>query len=189
MPRDRFLQRKKAVLSKLDKSSAGEWDKRIVKLCQKINNLEDFYTTSSCSGRIILMIQQEKKGKDLFLRTWHEKIKFSELKKTLNTLSKTRGIVKFKLEPPILHVACRDMKKATEMLELAKYAGFKRSGLLTWDRNILVELNTSERLEFPMLKRGRILVDDSFLRLIIDISGRKIGKGWEKIQKLEKNIP
>jgi len=76
MSRDRFLQRKTAVLSKLDKSSIGGWDKKIKKLCEKINSLDDFYTTSSCSGRVILMIQQDKKGKDLFLKTWHEKISF-----------------------------------------------------------------------------------------------------------------
>jgi tRNA wybutosine-synthesizing protein 3 len=189
MLRDRFLQRKTAVLSKLDKSSIGGWDKKIKKLCEKINNSQDFYTTSSCSGRIILMIQQDKKGKDLFLKTWHENISFNELKKALDELSKLKkNIVKFKVEPPIIHVACRDLKKATEILERAKYLGFKRSSILTCDKNIIVELNSSDRMEFPILKDGKVLVDEHFLNLILRMSHQKLERGWEKIQKLERKM-
>jgi len=188
MSRDRFVQRKTAVLSKLDKSSIGEWDRKIKKLCEKINNLQDFYTTSSCSGRAILMIQQDKKENDLFLKVWHEKISFNELKKALIGIVKIKNIIKFKLEPPIIHVACMDMKKATEMLEKAKYIGFKRSGLLTFDRNIILELNTSERMEFPIISKGKIIVDDEFLRLIVSMSNQKMQKWWEKITKLEKSV-
>lgn len=184
MPRDRFLQRKTAILSKLDKSSIGKWDRKIKNVCNNINLFNDFYTTSSCSGRIILMIEQEKKGKDLFLKIWHEKISFNELKKALNELLKYKKIIKFKLEPPIIHVACRDLRKATEILEKAKYIGFKRSSILTCDRNIFVELNSSDRMEFPVLKSGKILVDDEFLRLIIEMSNQKLERGWEKIEKL-----
>jgi tRNA wybutosine-synthesizing protein 3 len=186
MPRDRFLQRKKAVLSKLDKSSIGGWDNKIKKLCDKINSLSDFYTTSSCSGRIILMIEQEKKGEDLFLKTWHEKISFKELKNVLNEIIYKKELIKFKLEPPIIHIACRDLKKATEMLEKAKYLGFKRSSILTCDRNIIIELNSSDRLEFPIIKNKKILVNDEFLKLIMNISNEKLARGWKKIKKMEK---
>jgi tRNA wybutosine-synthesizing protein 3 len=188
MSRDRFLQRKTAVLSKLDKSSIGKWDIKIKKLCEKINKLQDFYTTSSCSGRAILMIQQEKKENDLFLKVWHDKISFNELKKALNEFVKRKEIIKFKLEPPIIHIACKDMKKATEVLEKAKYIGFKRSGLLTFDKNIILELNTSERMELPIINNGKILVDDEFLRLIVSMSNQKMEKWWEKIMKLEKSV-
>jgi len=188
MPCDRFLQRKTAVLSKLDKSSIGKWDKKIASLCDKINKLSDFYTTSSCSGRIILMIQQEKKENDLFLRTWHEKVSFSELKMALNGLLKLKKIVKFKLEPPIIHVACRDLKKATWILEKAKYLGFKRSSILTSDKNIFVELNTSDRMEFPILKGGKVLVGDEFLKLVVKMSHHKLESGWKKIKALEKKL-
>lgn len=188
MLRDRFFQRKTAVLSKLDKSSIGKWDKKIKFLCEKINSLEDFYTTSSCSGRAVLMIQQEKKENDLFLKVWHDKISFNGLKRALNELVKLKKIIKFKLEPPIIHIACRDLKKASEMLEKAKYIGFKRSSILTCQRNIFLELNTSERLELPIIKEGKILVDDRFLKLIAEMSNQKLEKGWEKIKELEKRL-
>jgi len=42
---DIFLQRKKEVLSKKDKSSKGSWDEKIKTLCDKINKKNDYYTT------------------------------------------------------------------------------------------------------------------------------------------------
>jgi tRNA wybutosine-synthesizing protein 3 len=221
MPRDRFLQRKTAVLSKLDKSSIGKWDERIKKLCEKVNRAGNFYTTSSCSGRIILMIEQDKKGKDLFLKVWHDKVDFNELKDVLrkfscseqtslssslknkikvstssnrvkckinNVIMSSNNLIKFKVEPPIIHIACRDLKDASIMLEKAKYIGFKRSSVLTCDKNVILELNSSDRMEFPIIKNGKVLVDDAFLILIVKISNEKLEKGWEKIQKLEKIV-
>ncbi len=188
MLRDRFVQRKTAVLSKLDKSSAGKWDKKIKPLCDKINSLKDFYTTSSCSGRIIFMIDQEKKENDLFLKVWHDKISFNGLKKALNGLVKIKKLIKFKLEPPIIHIACRDLKNASKMLEKAKAIGFKRSSVLTCDRNVVLELNSSDKLEFPIIKDGKVLINDEFLKLIVKMSNEKLEKGWKKIKKLEKEI-
>ncbi len=53
---DKFSKRKNDVLSKLDKSSKNGWDRRIRDLCEKINALKNYYTTSSCAGRVVLMI-------------------------------------------------------------------------------------------------------------------------------------
>jgi len=47
-----FQQRKKDVLRKNDKSGIGSWDEKILELCEKINSLDNYYTTSSCSGML-----------------------------------------------------------------------------------------------------------------------------------------
>ena len=186
MPRDRFLQRKISVLSKSDKSSIGKWDKRILHLCKKINSKKEFYTTSSCSGRIVLMLDKDEKSPNLFLKVWHDRVSFDDLKETLNELAKRKKTIKFKLEPPILHVACEDLKCASEMLEKAKSAGWKRSGINALGKNIVLELNSTEKLEFPVIKNGKILVNEEFLKLILKQTNKKLKKGWEKIEKLEK---
>ena len=80
---DRFDKRKKDVLSKLDKSHKNEWDEKIKKLCDKINAEKRYYTTSSCSGRAILMIEQDRKDKNLFISVYHDKISLKQLKKDL----------------------------------------------------------------------------------------------------------
>lgn len=187
MSRDFFLQRKSAVLSKLDKSSAGKWDEKILYLCEKVNSKEDFYTTSSCSGRILLMLDKEKKASGLFLKTWHETISLEELKEYLRNIS-SRQLVKFKLEPSIIHITCKDLESASSLLEKAKLAGFKRSGFLNVGKNIVLELNSTERLEFPILNKGRILVDDNFLKLVVEQANKKLKRGWMRIEKLRKII-
>ncbi len=230
--KDIFAQRKRDVLSKTDKSYKKSWDRKIIGLCEKINSLENYYTTSSCSGRIVLMINQDKKEKDLFLRVYHNKINFSELKKALNNLlsSETREIdfseqtslssspdkkvkalinsnaehcdeiqcetnkiirakrdnikfklnqdqrsfiisnlkIKFKLEPCILHVVCKTLEDAQKLLNKAKLSGWKKSGIISFGKNIVLELNSTEKLEFPIIQNKKILVDDEFLKIVVE---------------------
>jgi tRNA wybutosine-synthesizing protein 3 len=210
-----FDQRKNDVLKKIDKSSKQSWDKKIVSLCNKINKSENYYTTSSCSGRVVLMIDQDKKADGLFLKIYHDKINFKNLKKDLenlqdkcfsprrcetsrmcetpNTLKGTRHFskkmftesIKFKLEPPIIHVICKKLESASELVEFANHVGFRRSGINAISKNILVELNSTERLEFPIIRDGKILVDDEFLKIICDKSNFLLEKVWKKLDKLE----
>ncbi|CAM9562405.1 unnamed protein product, partial [Heterosigma akashiwo] len=49
-----FQLHKVNCLSKLDKSAAGRIDPQCVEICQAINDLTDFYTTSSCAGRTLI---------------------------------------------------------------------------------------------------------------------------------------
>ncbi len=187
--KDIFAQRKKAILKKVDKSSIGEWDKKIISLCDKINKSKNYYTTSSCSGRIVLMLDQEKKGKGLFFAVSHDKISLLWLEKHLTFLSKKhKRLVKFKCEPPILHVVCRGLNSASELLEKAKKIGWKRSGINAFGKNIVLELNSTDKLEFPIINKGKILVSEDFLKLVVKQTNEKLKRGWEKIMKLELSI-
>jgi tRNA wybutosine-synthesizing protein 3 len=183
---DSFNQRKQDVLSKLDKSSAGKWDEHIVSLCKRINSKENYYTTSSCSGRIILIIDQEKKGEDLFLFVSHEKITFSQLKKEIALAIKKNKNIKFKSEPCILHIACKTLEDAEVLYGKGKDAGFKRLGIIGTSHGFTFELNSTEKLEFPIIQNKNLLVDDNFLKILVEDVNNKLEKSWEKIRKLEK---
>ena len=50
-----FSTEKARVLSKVDLSRKGSVDEPIAELVSYINALEDFYTTSSCSGRLAVL--------------------------------------------------------------------------------------------------------------------------------------
>jgi len=185
---DRFDKRKKDVLSKLDKSHKSEWDEKIAGLCNKINSLKDYYTTSSCSGRIVLMIEQEKKDKNLFVSVYHDNISFGKLREDLNLALNLGKKIKLKLEPCILHVACRTLENAEEIYSKGKVAGWKKSGIIGMKNGFSVELGGTDRLEFPAIQKGKILVDDEFLKIVVEESNRKLEKSWIKIKKLEKMI-
>ncbi len=230
MAKDNFQQRKTAILSKLDKSSIGEWDDKIKSLCDKINKKDDFYTTSSCSGRIIVMVDQDKKGPGLFEFVSHDLVEFDGLKKELGKINSLQSLlpqlatshepssennflyheiarppqrpsinkkiklltnksnIKFKSEPPILHVSCKTLEGAEDILNKAREVGWKRSGIISLGKNIIVELISTEKLEFPLIKEGKLLVDDNFLKIVLEKADSNLKKGWLKIEGLKKLI-
>lgn len=74
-----FSQRKIACLCKKDKSSAGQIDVHCLNVCNEINKRDEFYTTSSCSGRCFIycgMANKSNGGKETFerYRVHHEHV-------------------------------------------------------------------------------------------------------------------
>jgi tRNA wybutosine-synthesizing protein 3 len=185
---DTFNRRKKNQLEKADKSLKQSWDKPILELCNKINKLDDYYTTSSCSGRILLIIDSKEKRDDLFVFVSHNIITLSELKKAIEAANKTKKLIYFKQDPCILHVATRTLEHAQKIHDLAKLAGWKRCGIIASKDRYVVELNATERLEFPIMNNGEVLVDDKFLSLIVSEANKKLKSSWEKIDKLDSMI-
>lgn len=190
MERKSFLQSKKSVLLRKDHSFIGEWDKKIIPLCNKINSLENYYTNSSCSGRIILMVDQEKKGEGLFKFITHEKIKIDNLKKEIKKIldSKEKRDIKLKTEPPIIHITCFNFNDAKKLAILSNLSGFKKTGLISFDRKIVLEISSGEKIELPIIKKGKILIEEKFLKIILENSNKKLESSWKKIKKLEKNL-
>ncbi len=205
-----FQKQKKDILFKLDKSSIGKWDAKIISLCEKINSLENYYTTSSCSGRVVLIVDNAKKRPGLFVKVWHDLISFEGLKKSLEkcttrrtpkSLGQRKNII-FKQEPCILHVACNSLEQSLDFLKKARSVGFKRGGIISGERSkskdfhvslvnsgkrFVLELIGTEKLEFPIIENGKILVDDEFLKMIVKKSNENLKKSWNRVVKL-KNI-
>lgn len=180
-----FSLRKKNQLSKIDKSNEGKWDNHILDLCEKINKHEEYCTTSSCSGRVVITKADKNKSENAFLFKSHEKITFKELKYKIEEIKNSYSeLAYFKSEPCILAVSCDNLEDAEKLMKLAQESGWKRSAIISASR-FIVELMSTEKLEFPILDKGNILVDDNFLRIIVDESNKKLEKSWEKIKKLE----
>lgn len=189
MSQNIFQRRKRDILSRLDRSNKKSWDKKIVELCNQINSLENYYTTSSCSGRIILMIDQEKKAEGLFEFVKHDLITLEQLKKDLcKIVENNKLLIKFKQEPCIIHIACKNFEDAEKMLSNAQLSGWKRAGIIATGRRFVVEMSGTEKLEFPIINSKKVLVDDEFLKIIIKKSNENLKKSWERIGKLGKLI-
>ncbi len=184
-----FEKRKQDVLGKRDKSDKQSWDKKILGLCRNINSKKEYYTTSSCAGRVVLIIADDKKKSGLFLFRIHNKIRFRELKNELEKAGeKISKLVYFKQEPCILHVACFNLKFAQVLLDRAKLAGWKNSGIIASSKRLVCELRSTEKLELPILDKSKVLVDDKFLKLLVKEANKKIGRTWKKIERLERMI-
>jgi tRNA wybutosine-synthesizing protein 3 len=184
---DTFLLQKQKQLSKIDKSSIGEWDHKIIPLCNKINKKKNYYTTSSCSGRIVLLKYSIEKQPGAFLFRTHDKTSFSELKTVLQNLNYD-GIIEFQQTSCILHVACKTMGDALELVNKAKLAGWKRSGVMTGKKRFIVELHSTESMSFPIMNNKKLLVEDEFLKLVVEIANNKLERVWNKINSLKELI-
>ncbi len=182
-----FQQQKKKQLSKIDKSNIGKWDIKIKSLCEKLNKKKEYYTTSSCAGRVVLIKSLDEKAENVFLFRTHNKIGFSELKKALDKID-YEGLVEFQQTTCILHVACESLSGAQNLVNKAKLAGWKHSGIMATGKRIIIELHSTEKISFPIMNKRKVLVGDDFLKVIVKQANNKLEKVWDKIDRLEKGV-
>ncbi len=160
----------------VDKSPQGYIDEDIKCLLDKINELKEYETTSSCSGRIVV-INSQKKGESQWLFKSHDIIHSDDISMVL---SKVNNTVWFMQEPMILHVKCEDLESAQILLGKANKIGLKKSGIIS-AKGFIVEIKGTERIECPISKD----ISKKSLFLIIDEANRKLLKTKDKIRLLE----
>tara|TARA_Y100000310_G_C20474822_1_gene711885 strand:+ start:304 stop:837 length:534 start_codon:yes stop_codon:yes gene_type:complete len=168
-----FQNRKKTFLSKLDKSKKGGIDPKVIPLINKINSQEKYFTTSSCSGRVVLWKGSGKKNEIEWLKVSHDLIDNTFLQNLSGP-----DLIWLKLEPFILHVCCQDLQSAKQFLSQAKKI-YKKSSLLTISKKIIVEIKGSELLEIPIFKNQYLISDQE---LIIQIINSKFENNQKNIK-------
>lgn len=124
-----------------DRSPKGSVDAPILNCINMLNEHKNYYTTSSCSGRVAIFCEPSNtKSKDGFwLYVSHDPIEPSDTQLKLDTLLKqplqsqltisSDRFVYFKFEPLILHVECRDENSATVLYSKVYQLGFRNSGI------------------------------------------------------------
>ena len=188
-----FDAQKKACLSNLympDKSRKGEIDKAIFTLVEYINSLKDYYTTSSCSGRIMLLTQAEKKPDVKWLYVTHEQATVEDVLNALSSesLKSHPEMVWFRQENLILHVACRTIDDANKLLKIARDIGLRRSGIIADSNNIIVEICSTEKMDVPVALHEQLIVSKDYIRTICCVANEKFLRGREKLERLEKDV-
>jgi len=181
-----FNNEKKQFLNKPDKSMAGGIDKAILPLCKKINKNSAYYTTSSCAGRIILIKETGKKQENAFLKVWHDNITLKDL---INELKKIqyKDVVYLRHEPCIMHIACNNLQNAEKIMQLARHSGWKKSGIISLNKNA-VEIVSTELLASPIMDKGKVLINDEYLKILVLEANKKLKQTREKIKQLERAI-
>ncbi len=164
-------------------------DKKILSLLEFINSLPDFYTTSSCSGRITIDSEGNKKKDHLWLLKTHKTLKLDDFINTLKLIEKNKNLLSnahLKVDSFILHVGARDLDKACEFLSLVKKVGLKRTGIIQVKPRILIEIVGLDRLDIPIFeKKFLIKTDEGSLKILVDLVNKKLVKNWERIYLLE----
>lgn len=185
-----FEETKKRQLEKIDLSNEGSWDVKIAPLCNKINKMKNYYTTSSCAGRIVLLKGEIEKLPDKFLFKSHKKVSLNELMKAIEAIIDKgyMGLVEFKQSPSILHVAARTLEDAQNIVDKAKFCGWKHSGIMSTKKRFMVELHSTEHIDFPIIDNGKVLVGVDMLKISLEQANMRLVRVWAKIEKLKKML-
>lgn len=188
---DRWEKRKKRFLARIERDlSTGYLDIEMLDLIKVINNNPNMYTTSSCSGRVVLMMgsQPWKKRNSMVLGKWHNGVSYEEVSKLMKSYNKGSSLWLI-LQSPILHVVCRNVDLAISLVRLARNCGFRYSTIISrGDYGFLAELMGSERLDAPLTLEGKKLIGEEELKVLVDYLNSKLRSSKAKIRKLQKAL-
>jgi tRNA wybutosine-synthesizing protein 3 len=182
-----FEEEKKRALERLHVRGA---DEEVAGIIGKINSSEDFFTTSSCSGRIVLICLPEigAKREAELIGKWHRPVAKKEVLEAIKKSASEKGEVWLLSQSPILHVACRDLEKAKVLLKIAIESGFKYSGIKaipnTKEGKVVVEIVSTERMDVPLGKDGMMFCSEAHLDFIILKANFMLERGKEKLKRL-----
>jgi tRNA wybutosine-synthesizing protein 3 len=186
---DYFLNSKERALIKLNNAkNENKIDEDIKDILKIINSNDDYFTSSSCSGRIVIIelpsLGNKREAK--FLGKWHRKVTYSEIDKALKFA--TKGMIWILAQSPILHVLTKSNSSADKLIKIAISSGFKNSGFKSYYDNIVIEILSTERLDSPIGKNVKLYCNKEHIKLLTDISNNIIARSREKLVNLKRNL-
>ena len=163
---------------KEDKSPQGFIDEDIKDLL-KVLNEKAYETTSSCSGRIVLITKSGDKSDARWIFKSHDNVDGDKIFKLVQENSPTW----FLQEPMILHVKAKDLDSAQKLLSVAKDSGLKISGI-TSIKNCTLEIRGTERMETLLTKD----CSKDYVSILVKEANNRLQKTKEKIKRFVDNI-
>lgn len=181
-----FIENKKQIMQNLEKiKKENKVDADIIPILDLLNSLDDFYTSSSCYGRIVLLeipkIGDKKNAN--WLGKWHNKIRAEDITSAVKNAKK--GQLWILAQAPILHIYAKTQKAADKLLKTAISCGFKHSGFKSIDKNIIIEVASTERLDVPVGKDSQLFCNNEYMNIIVDIANEIIDRSVMKLARLE----
>jgi len=194
-----FTNLKKEAFQGLDLSRKGSVDEPIENLVAFINSLDQYFTTSSCSGRILLIGEDYVNKKSIqkegckWIHVTHSQCNPGDI---VSKLDPTNGDLTFKFEPFVLHVQCKSLDDAQIMLSCGVQAGFRNSGISlksrkSSDRNfskIIVAIRSTHGLDTPLSANGELLVSEKFVDHITSKANRLMEENLKRIARFYENL-
>ncbi|XP_036301521.1 tRNA wybutosine-synthesizing protein 3 homolog isoform X2 [Pipistrellus kuhlii] len=157
-----FRRWKAQCLSKADLSRKGSVDEDVAELVQLLNGQEQFFTTSSCAGRILLLdgningFEVQKQNCCWLLVTHKPCVKDD----VIVALKKANGDAILKFEPLILHVQCRELQDAQ-----------------------ILAVRSTHGLEVPLSHKGKLMVTEEYIDFLLETANQKMEENKKRIER------
>ncbi|XP_069795525.1 tRNA wybutosine-synthesizing protein 3 homolog isoform X2 [Narcine bancroftii] len=169
-----------------DPSRKGRVDEPIAELLHLLNSSERFCTTSSCSGRLLLLGGSDQtegqKQNCPWLFVTHDKCRKEDV---VAGLQKSQDNAVFKFEPFVLHVQCREVEGAQLLHSIAINSGFRNSGITIGKKGkIMMAVRSTHCLEVPLCHQGAVLVSEEYIDYLVQVANRKMEENQRRIERV-----
>ena len=186
-----FSQYKSNAMKKLEYAlSEGLVDEGVISVINSFNSHPDIFTTSSCAGRIQLIILPDIGRKDSVQRrkTWQREVTTDDVEGAISEFDiPDNSIVILQAQSPIFHLSCRTMELAIKLRGIVHSQGWKYSSLITGnDEKWNVEILSANRIDNLLFRKGVIsMPDKDRLGFIIEESNKILVKAQARLEALE----
>lgn len=183
MLKKHHTQTLKAAISK------DQVDSPIIPFLLKIIEIPDIYTSSSCSGRLLLLGGDEEENKKVsgFVSRYHRAVTYDEIKKDVSNFN--IGYLWFKVEPFIFHFATKDYDKAKEILDFCREQGLKKAGIISAKEGRFTCEVTHTVFMSTLIKIDKNqLISEDYLKVIVDIANKKLETNFKKLKEFEEKF-
>ncbi|XP_069594392.1 tRNA wybutosine-synthesizing protein 3 homolog [Ranitomeya imitator] len=179
-----FTHWKQQASRKADLSKKGSVDADIEEMVRDLNLQNCYFTTSSCSGRILLRdenpdVSSVQKQNCSWLFVTHD---FCMREDVISGLQKATGDAVLKFEPFVLHVQCRELQDAQLLHGVAIDSGFRNSGITVGKKGkIIMAVRSTHCLEVPLSHKAKCLVSEEYIDLLVQTANQKLEENKKRI--------
>ncbi|XP_060088011.1 tRNA wybutosine-synthesizing protein 3 homolog [Heteronotia binoei] len=194
-----FKRWKEQRLSRADGSRKGSVDELIAGIVQLLNDHDSFCTTSSCSGRLVVLEQpplpaptepttgfEIQKQNCTWLMVSHQ---ICTVEDVLTALKKATNDAIFKFEPFVLHVQCQDLQDAQLLHTVAIETGFRNSGITVGRKGkIMMAVRSTHCLEVPLSQKGKLMVNEEYVDFVVQVANQKMEENMRRIDRFYSSL-
>lgn len=146
-------------------------------------------TSSSCTGRITIVEGRWHWLRDE-ARIVYKTHKEIEPEALARVLSRPFGDLWLKVTGPIIHARVPSLECAMKVLEVARSAGFKHSGVLhaSPEEGYVIELLSAVQISLPLKLEGRYVVSPAMLGELARMANEALHEGWSRLGRLADSL-
>lgn len=221
---DDFDARKSAAMAELvfaddadaeraDRSRAGRVDARATACVRAVCASRDYFTTSSCSGRVSAFGEpkmvcktedgsiardggQVNKG-GVWAYVSHDPANAEDVLRAVREVEATDAkealegdgsasegtTLVLRFEPFILSVEARTPEAGAKFVKLARDCGYRESGVTASDKRVICAVRCQIRMEAPVTVRGKRIVDDDGVRALVGLANEKFAANAARMER------
>ncbi|MEM3372610.1 MAG: hypothetical protein QXF76_00130 [Candidatus Anstonellales archaeon] len=188
----RWVRLKNARLAKLEKHFIeNKVDKPAINIINIFNSSKVFFTSSSCSGRVMLLeIKESKKDAKIYWKE-HEPWPLGKLSNSINEYinnSQEKKNLWLHVQGFIFHVYCYNQYYAEKLLDLLITQGFKRAGIIKLKEFPIIEFISTNYLSMPIYINNKLIVPFENFYEIEKLALELLNRNLNRLNKFEKEL-